>query len=87
VTFNKVNTYKWFKENVYHVSDVEGYDATNRARAFEVLMQHDKIPLGVFYKETRPTFDELTLKDSAPIATLDIETIDPALAKLQESYA
>jgi 2-oxoglutarate ferredoxin oxidoreductase subunit beta len=87
VTFNKVNTYKWFKENVYHLSDIEGYDAANRAKAFEVLMQPGKIPLGVFYKATRPTFDELTLKDSAPIAGLDIETIDPGLAKLQEAYA
>jgi 2-oxoglutarate/2-oxoacid ferredoxin oxidoreductase subunit beta len=87
VTFNKVNTYKWFKENVYHVSDIEGYDATNRARAFEVMMQPGKIPLGVLYRETRATFDELTLKDSAPIAGLDIETVDPNLAKLQEAYA
>jgi 2-oxoglutarate ferredoxin oxidoreductase subunit beta len=87
VTFNKVNTYKWFKENVYHVSDIEGYDATNRARAFEMLMQPGKIPLGVFYREIRPTFDELTLKDGAPIAGLDIETVDPNLAKLQEAYS
>src|ERR1700686_1883015 len=26
VTFNKANTYKWFKENVYHLPDMEGYD-------------------------------------------------------------
>jgi 2-oxoglutarate ferredoxin oxidoreductase subunit beta len=87
VTFNKVNTYKWFKENVYHVSDVENYDSTNRMRAFEILMQTGKIPLGVFYRETRPTFDDLTLKDSPSIAKLDIDTIDPALALLQEAYS
>ena len=70
VTFNKVNTYKWFKENVYHLSDVENYDATNRAKAFEILTQTGKIPLGVFYRETRPTFDDLTLKDGTAIANL-----------------
>jgi 2-oxoglutarate/2-oxoacid ferredoxin oxidoreductase subunit beta len=87
VTFNKVNTYKWFKENVYHVSDVENYDATNRAKAFEILTQTGKIPLGVFYRETRATFDDLTLKDGVAIAKLDIDSIDPGLAKLQEAYA
>ncbi|HZV79106.1 MAG TPA: 2-oxoacid:ferredoxin oxidoreductase subunit beta [Candidatus Binatus sp.] len=87
VTFNKVNTYKWFKENVYHISDTEGYDASNRAKAFEVLMQPGKIPLGVFYREVRPTLDELMLKESPPIATLDIESVDPKLTNLQEAYA
>jgi 2-oxoglutarate ferredoxin oxidoreductase subunit beta len=87
VTFNKVNTYKWFKENVYHLSDIESYDQTNRARAFEVLMQHGKIPLGVFYREIRPTFETLTLKESPAIARLDIDTIDPNLTHLQEAYA
>lgn len=86
VTFNKVNTYKWFKENVYHLSDVENYDATSRAKAFEILTQTGKIPLGVFYRETRPTFDDLTLKDGTAIANLDIESINPSLAALQEAY-
>jgi hypothetical protein len=41
----------------------------------------------VFYRETRSTFDDLTLKDGIAIAKLNIDTIDPALAKLQEAYA
>ncbi len=82
-----MNTYKWFKENVYHLTDIEGYDAANKAKAFEVLTQPGKIPLGVFYREIRPTLDELMLKGLKPLATLDIETIDPGLAKLQEAYA
>ncbi|MBV8171387.1 MAG: 2-oxoacid:ferredoxin oxidoreductase subunit beta, partial [Candidatus Eremiobacteraeota bacterium] len=86
VTFNKINTYKWFKENVYHLSDVEGYDGSNRAKAFETLMQPGKIPLGVFYREVRPTLDELMLKDSPAVSGLDIESVDPKLARLQEAY-
>ncbi len=87
VTFNKVNTYKWFKENVYHVSDLEGYDPSSRARAFDILMQPGKIPLGVFYKENRPTLEDLMLKGNGPIARLPIETIDPSLAKLQDAWS
>jgi 2-oxoglutarate ferredoxin oxidoreductase subunit beta len=87
VTFNKVNTYKWFKENVYHVGDIEGYDSSNRTQAFEVLGKPGKIPLGIFYRENRPTLEDLSLKNGAPIASLEIETIDPGLTKLQEAYA
>ncbi|HXM18681.1 MAG TPA: 2-oxoacid:ferredoxin oxidoreductase subunit beta [Candidatus Tumulicola sp.] len=86
VTFNKVNTYKWFKENVYHLSDIEGYDPSNRVKAFEILTQLGKIPLGVFYKEIRPTLEELMLKDGGPIARLPIEKIDPGLSKLQDAW-
>jgi 2-oxoglutarate ferredoxin oxidoreductase subunit beta len=86
VTFNKVNTYKWFKENVYHLSDIEGYDPSNRSKAFEILTQVGKIPLGVFYKEIRPTLEELMLKGAGPIARLPIEQIDPGLSKLQDAW-
>lgn len=88
VTFNKVNTYKWFKENVYHVEDIPEYDVHDRTKAFATLMQPGKIPLGIFYRETRPTLEDLTLRqDSPPIALLPIETIDPRLASLQDAYA
>lgn len=88
VTFNKINTYKWFKENVYHVEDIADYDTADRARAFATLMQPGKIPLGIFYRELRPTLEDLTLaKESAPIASLAIERIDPKLVSLQDAYA
>src|SRR5215472_15328784 len=86
VTFNKINTYKWFKDNVYHVSDDSSYDPSNRAKAFEVLMQPGKIPLGVLYSETRPTLESLTIKDAPAIAGLTIEDISPKLASIQNQY-
>jgi 2-oxoglutarate ferredoxin oxidoreductase subunit beta len=86
VTFNKINTYKWFKENVYHLSDLPDYDPHNRAQAFEVLMQDGKIPLGIIYTEIRPTLESLTIKDSPAISGLDIETPNPRYAGIQEAY-
>jgi len=87
VTFNKVNTYKWFKENVYHVEDTAGYDVHDRTQAFATLMQPGKIPLGIFYRELRPTLEELSLKrDQPPITQIPIEQIDPALDALQNAY-
>ncbi|HXP94675.1 MAG TPA: 2-oxoacid:ferredoxin oxidoreductase subunit beta [Candidatus Binatia bacterium] len=86
VTFNKVNTYAWFKENVYSIDEVEGYDPTDRKRAFEVLMAQGKIPLGIFYREIRPTLDEIVLKDSPAVAGLTIDADLGRFASIQEAY-
>ena len=87
VTFNKINTYKWFKENVYHLDDAPGYDPTDKDKAFATLARPGKIPLGIFYQETRPTLDDLVLGDHPALTTLPIEQIDPRLADLQNAYA
>ena len=51
-------------------------------------MQPGKIPLGIFYREIRPTLEELVLgQQGVPIATLPIEQIDPKLFALQDAYA
>jgi 2-oxoglutarate ferredoxin oxidoreductase subunit beta len=86
VTFNKVNTYKWFKENVYHVADDPSYDPKQRTHAFDVLMRPGKIPLGIIYQEIRPTLESLTIKDAPAIAGLPIEELSPEFGAIQELY-
>ncbi len=54
VTFNKVNTYKWFKQNTYYMKD---HDEKNLQKAFEKAMEKSPLPLGVFYAQERPTFE------------------------------
>src|SRR5579883_3057381 len=61
VTYNKINTYAWFKENVFYVDD--SHDPTDKVAAFKVLMAEGKMPLGVFYKHERPSLEELTIHD------------------------
>jgi len=57
VSFNKVNTYKWFKESTYYLDD--SYDPADRMAAFEKAIETDRLPLGVFYVNPgRPTFEE-----------------------------
>jgi 2-oxoglutarate ferredoxin oxidoreductase subunit beta len=57
VTFNKVNTYKWYNERVYEID--EDYDASNKIKAMEKMMETgDKIPIGIIYKEAKSTFNE-----------------------------
>lgn len=88
VTFNKVNTYKWFKENVYHVEELAEYDVHDRSRAFSTLVQPGKIPLGIFYQEVRPTLEQLMgVNDRPAVTSSPIERAPASLADLQNSYA
>lgn len=47
VSFNKVNTFQWFKEHTYYLE--EAHDPTDRAKAFQRALETDKLPLGVFF--------------------------------------
>lgn len=59
ITFNKLNTFQWFKENTYYLDD--SYDPTNRAAAFEKALETEKFPLGVIYKNPeKKSFEENT---------------------------
>jgi len=60
VSFNKINTYDWFKEHTYYLDD--NYDPTNRIEAFKKSIQSDKLPLGVFYKSKNKKTYEQNLK-------------------------
>jgi 2-oxoglutarate/2-oxoacid ferredoxin oxidoreductase subunit beta len=57
VTFNRVNTYAWYSERVYHIE--HDYDPEDRIAAFQKSLEWgDRIPIGVIYRNRRPTFEE-----------------------------
>ena len=58
ITYNKINTPKWFKERVYHLED-ENHNPQDKIQAFSRALEwSDKIPLGLFYKEKRDTLEK-----------------------------
>ena len=61
VTFNKINTYEYYRGKTYEVGPE--YDSRNFQLALETCVQptfNEKFPLGILYKYDRPTFtDEL----------------------------
>lgn len=60
VTYNKVNTYDWFKENLTKLSTVEGYDPSNRMMAMQTLMENNGLVTGLIYQNTKqPSYQEL----------------------------
>jgi 2-oxoglutarate ferredoxin oxidoreductase subunit beta len=61
VTFNKVNTYEWYRERVQEISN--DHDPSDRVEAFRLSLEWgEKIPTGVIYKNPRHT-----IEDSFPV--------------------
>jgi len=56
VTYNKLNSYQWFKENMYYLE--ASYDPYDRMEAFRRASEVEKLPLGIFYLNPKPTFEE-----------------------------
>ncbi len=59
VTYNKHNTYGWFRERVYKLED-EDYDPSDLAIAYVKAHEWgERIPIGLFYRtEGKPTYEE-----------------------------
>jgi 2-oxoglutarate ferredoxin oxidoreductase subunit beta len=57
VTFNKVNTFQWFKNNTYYLD--ESHNPQDREEAFKRSIEVEKYPLGIFYTNSdNRTFEE-----------------------------
>lgn len=84
VSFNKVNTFKWYQEHCYKLED---HDPTDWDAAMEKAMEFgDKIPLGVIYKNDRDVFgSNIPTLPGKPLAT---HTYDPKdIEDIMRSYA
>jgi 2-oxoglutarate ferredoxin oxidoreductase subunit beta len=58
VSFNRVNTYDFYKQRVYKLEN-ESHDAGDFNAAYRRALEWgDRIPIGVFYVEDRPTFED-----------------------------
>lgn len=85
VSFNKVNTYEYYQERIYHLGD--DYDSSNKMKAFEKAMEEgDSLPIGVIYREVKPTFHEKHAILSKGRPLLDIKTDPQVLNKLINEF-
>ncbi|MEA4914466.1 MAG: 2-oxoacid:ferredoxin oxidoreductase subunit beta [Christensenella sp.] len=85
VSFNKTNTFAWYKERVYELD--ESYDAKNKAAAMEKAMEfNEKIPLGILYREEKCTYHQKNevLKQGTPL--LERKTDPTMMKRLIASY-
>ena len=75
VSFNKINTFKWFKDNVYYLPD--DYDPSDRTDAFKKSLEEEPFPLGIIYRsDHRSTFEEnlsVYKNDRSPLYARDVD--------------
>ena len=85
VSFNKVNTFKWYKERCKELSS--DYDPSDWAAAIErSQIWGDEIPVGVIYRNERPSFEEsFPLLKEGPLVGRNVNRSQ--LAEIMNSYA
>ncbi|MFP3255479.1 MAG: 2-oxoacid:ferredoxin oxidoreductase subunit beta [Thermoplasmata archaeon] len=81
VTWNKINTYDWYKENSYQLKD---HDPTDKKKAFEILLD-EKFALGIIYKKEEKTFEEKVFRKfvHSPLKPIDV---DLSIEKIYDEF-
>lgn len=60
VTYNKINTYEWYKEHTVNLEQFPDYDPTDRASAITKVMETDGLCTGLIYRnDEKPAFEDL----------------------------
>ena len=74
VSFNRLNTMKWYKERVYDLDDTD-HDPSSLALAMErSLEMEEKIPLGILFQKKGPTFhDRVKHLNGPPLISHDYD--------------
>ncbi len=84
-TFNKFNTFDWYKERTFKVEDVQ-YDKNDKSKAIDLVTKdNEKLPLGVIYQIDQATFGEqLPQIEDETLVKQSLENID--ISKSLEAY-
>ena len=74
VSFNRVNTFQWYKENSYYIDDA--YDPYDQAKAIEMVLDTSRLVLGVLYMnpKRRPYSENVRIynEDKRPLYQRDL---------------
>lgn len=89
VTYNKINTYDWFKEVLTDLEEDESYDPTDRIAAMRTLMEHDGLVTGLIYqnKEQKPYEDLIPEFGEEPLYRQDLSLQEEQFHDLMEAFA
>ncbi len=90
VTFNHDNTYDWFRPRVYKLEsqghNPEDLNAAMGKALEDVQTNYAKIPIGLFYRATRGTYDEMELAlHDGPLVHQPMPTREQILALIEEN--
>jgi 2-oxoglutarate ferredoxin oxidoreductase subunit beta len=88
VSFNTLNTYDWFRKRVYKIGPE--HDPSDRSAALLKALECEKtnwerLPIGLFYQESRPTYSELDIVlKKGPLVRQPMPTRDELQAVAEE---
>ncbi len=88
VVWNKVNTFKWYKDRVYKLDEDEDYDYTDFEAAYKKALEFgDRIPIGILYKVEKETYDQKFsfIEKGKPLVKAELNPIN-AQNLLKEFY-
>ena len=85
VSFNKVNTFAWYKKRCYELP--QDHDPTLWETAIKTALEWgERIPVGVIYRNERPTFEEhFPVLKQGPLIGQGVDR--DRLQKVMEDYA
>ena len=88
VTFNKVNTYDWFKENIVNLDQFPDYDSSNRLAAMTKIMETNGMLTGLIYqnKERKSYEDLVTGFQEGGLANQNLELSQEHFDKLVAEF-
>ena len=74
VTYNKVNTYDWFKEHLTSLEDIEGYDTSDKQLAMKTVLDYESLVKGIVYQDTTtPSYEsQIEELDESALTKRDI---------------
>jgi len=80
VTFNRINSYDYYRPRVYKLQEEPGYDPTDQMAAFQRSQEWgDRIPIGIFYQiEDRLAYEEqVPALKAGPLVKQPLEKLRP----------
>lgn len=88
VTFNKVNTYDYFKAHLTDLDTLPGYDPTDRELAIRTLIEHDELVTGIVYRkpDSVPFEDRLPGFRAEPLAQQPLEVDEADFERMVMSF-
>ncbi|WP_342463169.1 2-oxoacid:ferredoxin oxidoreductase subunit beta [Ureibacillus sp. FSL K6-8385] len=88
VTYNKINTYEWFKEHLTKLSDIEGYDPRNRDLAMQTAMEKDGLVTGIVYQdpESVPYEERIEGFSEKPLVEADLTISETQFNELVKEF-
>jgi len=88
VTYNKINTYEYFRKRCYKLEGEEGYDAASVELALQKSVEWgERIPIGVFYRDEQPTYEDTEpALQNGPLVNQKLGLSEGLFSELMEEF-